>query len=338
MSHEVPVISIACGADQKFFPGLMVALASAVATASGRFNYKIYIIDGGLLEESSCQLERLLLSIGATIGISVHVEYASIAEHALDIFPAWRGSRMTFLKLLLPEVLRSVSNVIYIDSDILCFIGVEAVIPVAQQELTLLAGVLDFYSQLEDDCPWKNTLSTEERRLPYINCGLLWMNLDLLRRQEISRRAFELVETTKDLRFGDQTLFNYLCRGQIQLLPKRLNFRPSLGNLCRFATRCNLHLIGTPKPWIGAPKCYNWLPHRLWSQAYGKLIASSDPVRIAVPSDLNSARLKSLIYLLFNPRRSRDYRDALNSIIKGEGALNEARIFWDNILKNKKCQ
>jgi lipopolysaccharide biosynthesis glycosyltransferase len=322
-----PTLHIVSNADGKFFPGLAVAVASAVAAASGAFDYRFHIIDGGLPENGLENLAKTISAISARRGIRAMLVPLPIDQTRLLALPERRGSRMTYAKLVLPEILSHLDSIIYLDADVLCFAGVESVRPPDGETQWLLAGARDFFSVIEKDCPWLDQVPPAERRLPYINCGVMWMNLKGLREIDFTSRSIAARASVGEARQGDQSVFNFLCRGRSFILPDSINHRTAIGSsrpLCEGNLDLNLHHIGSPKPWLGAPKTSNWLAHRLWHQAQSAIFPELEESSALPPDDVSSIRRKTLLYALFNPSRAAHYRDDLRSLSDPGGILELA--------------
>jgi lipopolysaccharide biosynthesis glycosyltransferase len=329
-----PVLHVVSNSDAKFLPGLEVAVASTVAAASGAFDYHFHIIDGGLPDNAMEKLAQTIASIAARRSLHAGLTPLAIDQTRLRALPERRGSRMTYAKLVLPEALPDLDSIIYLDADVLCFAGVEAVHPPAGESQWLLAGVRDYFSVIGKDCPWIDQVPEEERQLPYINCGIMWMNLAGLREMNFTDRAIAARTAAGNTRQGDQSVFNFLCRGKSFILPPQLNHFTAIGSsrpLCEGNLDLNLHHIGSPKPWLGLPKTSNWLAHRLWHQARTVLFpAGRDAPEIVPPHDAGRIRWKSWLYAATNPRRAAHYRWDLNSLRDPGQILAQARHWWEN--------
>lgn len=333
-----PLLTIVANADARFFPGLAVAVASAVAAASGACDYHFLVLDGGLAADALETLGQTLAGIAGKKGIRATLEAVAVDSNRLAALPERRGSRMTYAKLVLPEILPGLDSVIYLDADVLCFAGLETIHPPENEPRWLLAGARDFFGVIAKDCPWLAQVPPAERNLPYINCGVLWMNLKGLREMDFTGRAITARAAIAHARQGDQAVFNFLCRGKSHILPDAINHRTSLGStgpLRAGNLDLNLHYIGSPKPWLGAPKTRNWLAHCLWHQAHAALVARlpvTADFRAAPPDDLQTVRLKSWLYALTNPSRAAHYRGDLRSLADPGKILASAADRWNQRL------
>jgi lipopolysaccharide biosynthesis glycosyltransferase len=335
--HPRPVLTIVSNADAKFFPGLAVALASATAAATGRYDYQILVIDGGIDPDALTNLDTHIATIGHSRGIRATVTPLAVDQGLLAALPERRGSRMFYAKLVLPVILAHLESIVYLDADVLCFDGVESVQPVTDSQSYLLAGALDYFNTIEKDCPWLDQLLPHERTLPYINSGVMWMNLKGLREINFTEKSIAARAAVPDARHADQAVFNFLCRGKSFILPDSLNHRTALGSnrpLIEGNLHLNIHYIGSPKPWLGDAKTSNWLAHRLWHQADAALFHKPTPVESPPPHNLSKVRKRAVLYRFFNPPRAAHYRSDLKSLNDPGSILTKAANYWESVTQN----
>lgn len=328
-----PTLTVVSNADARFFPGLAVAVTSAMAAASGEFDYRFLILDGGLAPGSLEELSQTVSRIAAKKGVTATLEPLAVDQTRLQILPERRGSRMTYAKMVLPETLADLDSIIYLDADVLCFAGIEGVRPpTGEEDRWLLAGVRDYFGVIANECPWLDQVPLAERQLPYINCGVMWMNLMGLRAMDFTSKSIAARAAAGAARQGDQSVFNFLCRGKSFILPDTINHRTAIGNaepLCRGDLNLNIHYIGAPKPWLGQPKTSNWLAHQLWHQARGAIFPQTSPApAVSVPEDTSAIRRKSWLYALTNPTRAAHYRWDLRSLEDPADVRELARKHW----------
>lgn len=332
MPAQRPTLHIVSNADERFLPGLELAVASAVTAASGACDYCFWILDGGLPPGTLADLAATVANIGAHKGIRATLEQLLINQNRLLALPERRGSRMTYAKLVLPEILSHLDSIVYLDADVLCFNCLEKAHPPAGETQWLLAGARDYFSVIEKDCPWIDQVPPAERRLPYINCGVMWVNLKGLREMDFTDCAISARAAIGNARQGDQSVFNFLCRGRSFILPSAINHRTEIGSsraLCEGNLDLNLHYIGSPKPWLGPPKTSNWLAHQLWHQARAAIFPETGPAPAATaPHDKETIRRKSWLYALTNPRRASYYRWDLRSLEDPGQVLAQGRRWW----------
>ena len=161
--------------------------------------------------------------IGQTCFIHVvDVDAPEIAER-LKTFPDYHGSKAMFAKLLIPELFPDLDWVLYVDGDTL---GIGDVSEVFQycDESKLIVGSRDpedFNLGPDYEDKWM-----KEQGLPsfkystYICDGVMLMNLKAMRAERITEKCLQFISEYGAPPLVDQTVFNYICRGRIGLLPK----------------------------------------------------------------------------------------------------------------------
>ena len=215
-----PVV-IALASNERYFPGLYCAVASALGhMATGRA-MDVRVLDGGISQTSRNILSRL----AERFGQSVRLEFVPVDDSV------FRGatlgpykSHMAYCRILLPRVL-DVPRVVYLDCDVLVFRDLSELFERPLSSGKILAAVRDSETRsLGDD----SRIVADAMNLPaqgaYFNSGVMLMNLDELRKQNFPERSLEFLETWSGrYRFWDQSAINFLLYGRIDALPEYWN-------------------------------------------------------------------------------------------------------------------
>lgn len=167
----------------------------------------------------------------------------------------------TYYRLLAPELLPDCDTCLYLDVDL---IALGDVTPLFQLDLgeEYLAGVPDIPTgkvlQLN---PHGHTRAIGLRdEDPYLNAGVLVMNLDKMRRDGMMQRFLDLVPRNYPLM--DQDILNVACAGKIRLLPPEYNVPALYYHTPRLLAKVAspqvqaaaetpviLHFLASCKPW-----------------------------------------------------------------------------------------
>lgn len=314
MKNEV--IHIFSNADEVFYPGLAVSVLSCLYAATGSYDYHFHILDGGITAESKQELAEKIQLAAITTKITALLSWHEINLNEYDCLPLVRGSRMTYTKFFIPQLLKNIDTAIHIDADVLFGHGIEQLWQAGSESEFILTGVRDYHHSLENECP-VNNLSSEEKTSPYINAGIMRLDLNTLRSMDIIGLVEKFARDYSEIRKGDQTIFNYLCRNQINLLPENNNFCMSLGTGMQVANnhqQMNLHYIGGNKPWLKAPETKQFFAYHLWwefAQEHQFNFAKNAKLE-KYPSDIKNVQKKRWLNIL-NPKRSKYYCDDLKS-------------------------
>jgi lipopolysaccharide biosynthesis glycosyltransferase len=242
-----PVV-LAFASDERYFPGLYCAVASALNHVSWKTSVNLWVLDGGISQASKDRLERLV----DRFGNQVRLKFVPVNESVFRRATLGPGeSHMTYCRILLPHLL-DVPRLIYLDCDVLVFRDLSELFDLELSPCKVLAAVPDSETlSLADDSPTIADAMNLPRESAYFNCGVMLMNLDELRKQRFFERAVEFLNRKSAYRFWDQSAINFLLHGQIDELPKYWNraswrFDAQQNN----DLNCVLHYT-TSAPWLG---------------------------------------------------------------------------------------
>ena len=246
-----PVV-IALVSNERYFPGLYCAVASALNHLDSTREVDLKVLDGGISKHSKNTLSRLVGRYGNVVRLQFVAVNDSLFRDA-TLGPA--ESHMTYCRTLLPRLL-DVSRLIYLDCDVLVFRDLSELFNLELSSGKVLAAVADSETlSLGQDC---QTIA-DGMGLPaegvYFNAGVMLLNLNELRKQNFTEKSFEFFEKWRGhYRFHDQSAINFLLHGQIEELPEHWN-RASW----RFDAQqdndlgCVLHYT-TSAPWLGGTR------------------------------------------------------------------------------------
>ncbi len=215
-----PVV-IALASNERYFPGLYCAVASALGHMATGSAVDLRVLDGGISQSSRNTLSRLAKRFGE----SVRLEFVPVDDSVFRGATLRPGkSHMAYCRILLPRVLE-VSRLIYLDCDVLVFRDLSQLFDHPLSSGKILAAVRDSETlSLGDD----SQIVTDAMKLPaqsaYFNSGVMLMNLDELRKQNFLKRSLEFLESWSGrYRFHDQSAINFLLHGRIDALPQYWN-------------------------------------------------------------------------------------------------------------------
>jgi lipopolysaccharide biosynthesis glycosyltransferase len=214
-----PVV-LALASNERYFPGLYCAVASALSHLDRTRQVNLKVLDGGISKASKDRLERLI----DRFGNPVRLKFVPVDESVFRGATLGPGeSHMTYCRILLPQ-LPDVSRLIYLDCDVLVFRDLSQLFDVELSPGKVLAAVPDSETlSLADDSPTIPDAMNLPREGAYFNCGVMLMNLDELRKQRFFERAVEFLNRKSAYRFWDQSAVNFLLHGQINELPEYWN-------------------------------------------------------------------------------------------------------------------
>ena len=184
-----PVV-LALASNERYFPGLYCAVASALNHLDATREVDLKVLDGGISRASRDTLSRLIDRVGEP----VRLEFVTVDPSVFRKATLGPGkSHMTYCRILLPHLL-DVPRVIYLDCDVLVFRDLSQLFDLELAPGKVLAAARDSETlSLADD----SSTIADAMNLPaegaYFNCGVMLMNLDELRKQHFFERAVEFL-------------------------------------------------------------------------------------------------------------------------------------------------
>lgn len=248
MTTQLPM-QIALASDTNYFHGLAVALSSVLMHTTGLERAAFHVLDGGLKTAQRRHLERMVRHRGESLTVTFHpLELERFrGVHLLQ------GSAVTYARLLLPELLEGVNEVLYLDADV--YYGADLrILWECDLAGAAVAAARDSVVQvLGRDGPWLTPGSPDAER-PYFNAGVIKIDLDYWRRHDVGGIALAIAQAEPEkCRYWDQTILNHLLKDSVTWVPGYLNLQICDGNSVDWGQeQCenrNLHYIHQPKPW-----------------------------------------------------------------------------------------
>lgn len=228
---------VVCATDDAYVMPLAVMLCSAGLNLRAGAEMYVCILDGGVTDENKAKLKETL------VDLPIEIEWISFEAEILQQFQvSHHVSHTAYYRLLLSEVLPTeFSKVLYLDCDLLVK---GDLVELWQQELadqTLCAipdiacpyvdatkGMTNFRKAnpyLASFQPIKNyTELGIESHAPYFNSGVMLIDLDRWRKNQISQKLIDcLRENERHIWCWDQYALNAVLHGQWKPLSLQWN-------------------------------------------------------------------------------------------------------------------
>ena len=184
------------------------------------------------------------------------------------------GIQVSFFRLYLPKVLPEQERCLFLDSDLIVRKDLSELYNTDLDE-ACFAGVTDRLCLEEDQLAKMRRLGIRDGW--YINSGVMTMNLSRLRQTGLDERLLVHASETA-YQYLDQDVINFICPGEVRILPKRYNVYsvdiPAHYDVLRgvipddmleekdFRDPAIVHFTGPEKPWFAD------LPmKRYWAEA-----------------------------------------------------------------------
>ena len=251
----IKTIHIVLSSSNEFIEHCATTMASILYNLSEDYMAHFYILSYDLTDKSKKKLAKLN-KIKKCI-----IEYPSFDERLLDMFDGIQipphVTKMTYARILIPDILPEVKKAIFVDSDMVVRTDISKLYEIDIMD-DVLAAVEDFN--------WKNIsnrLWNHEEY--YFNAGLLLIDAQKLRSINYLSIIKKQIYLNKDkYTICDQDVINDSFRGKIYRLSISWNFYHGVfferfkcytpDNMEEFKTINNspniVHYVGPEKPWL----------------------------------------------------------------------------------------
>ena len=220
-SNEIPIFF---STDDNYIPYLDVAIGSLIKNASKEYSYRIIILNTGLRSEGIAKIK-----LNERPGFDI--DFIDISKEVEDIKSRFKNvyhfSVVTYYRLFIPSLFPQYDKIIYLDCD-LVVLGDISELYHADLKDNLLGAVPDQYVGNTEEFRNYVEKAIGVDSEGYVNAGVLVIDLDQFRKNEIEKRFVNLItEYDFDLLDPDQAYLNYLCKDKILALPNGWNKQPT---------------------------------------------------------------------------------------------------------------
>lgn len=209
--------TIVFSTNDAYAPYLSVAIASVICHASQDNFYEIYILTDKIDHKTKKMLESQAVA-------NVKIYVLDVSEMVRDIVAnasvCSHFSHEMYFRLLIPILFPNHSRIIYLDCDIVTTVDMAKMVALPLEN-ELLAAVNDTWHG-DVACKYRQN----ELRIPsseYFNSGVLLINCNAWRRENITARCLDLAYREKSYLNPDQDILNVICRGRVKYLHQGWN-------------------------------------------------------------------------------------------------------------------
>ena len=234
--------------DSKYTEQFCVSAVSILKNSNINDNINFYILDGGLTEKDKTDIE-LLKNIK-----DFSIEYLQIDEKDFKDCPLlkekgdkhkdYHVTLPTYFRFKLPELLPKLEKILYLDCDVIVRTSLKELFAVSFKDKAV-AMVEDVESKRE---------AARLGLKKYCNAGVMLINLDYWRKNDISRLLFDYAKTNKKkILWQDQDVINAVLDEKIKYINNKWNYQYFLYDEVdskKLSECCILHLAGRFKPWL----------------------------------------------------------------------------------------
>ena len=276
--------TVVFASNEKGVLPLSLAVWSLLARAKPSTTYDVRVLSDGISEESQKRLIEIAAEVDSRHRLSF-IDMERILEEKIKPGYAYYLPRSTWSRLFVPELLPTVNVALYVDIDVLFCDDCSDVLNIDLQGAAVGAV---YENPSSEESFFNKTFDIPVCFPGYFNAGVLLMNLDVFRRDNLTNHILEVAaKYSKSLKAQDQDALNAALYDKVFRLHPRWNWND--GNTRRFMKADSsarmwrafepkevveaslypgiLHFIGPHKPWK-----YN---HRIMRHLYEAAIKES---------------------------------------------------------------
>lgn len=213
-------INIVFSVDNNYIEHFVVSLISLLENNLENTKLNIIVIDGGIEKKTQGFLSELADKYNAILS------FEKINNDMLNgVNLEGHISEATYYRIMIPELFpENIKKVIYLDSDVLVRKDIMELWDTEIGDSVIGAIKLNEYNGYDKiDIP---------KDAPYFNAGVLVINLDKWREEQITRKAFEYIKRHPEkLIAHDQSILNYLLYGKWHQVDYKWNVRTQIFSL-----------------------------------------------------------------------------------------------------------
>lgn len=241
-------LSVCTSCDDRFAPHCGVMVASLLMNCDSDTRIELHVLDGGISRENKDRLAGLASIRPFEIYFHLMEDFEF---EELKVSKSWPIS--SYYRFKVASILKDIPKVLYLDSDIV----------VLKDPSSLILG----YPEGAWCCGVPDPVSVKNKRrlnlegdFPYINAGVLAIDLNAWRLNEVEKQLFEYArEHANNLKYQDQDVINAVLRDRIALLPLEWNsqyldarYTPATSKMYRrsFHDPSIIHYVTSEKPWL----------------------------------------------------------------------------------------
>ena len=219
-TNNIPVVF---ASDSKYASYLEVTLKSAVDKFSKDYNYDIIILENNIGEKNKKRLLKLSKE-------NISIRFFDITKAIQDedkFYISNHISTATYYRLFIPEILKEYKKIIYLDIDLLILEDLSKLYNVDMGD-NLIAAALDLPLHIkylnDEDFEYKKFRDYLKQELnikdgnSYFQAGVLVMNLEQMRKDNITQKSIEILNSGKKFILHDQCILNKLCHGKVHYI------------------------------------------------------------------------------------------------------------------------
>jgi lipopolysaccharide biosynthesis glycosyltransferase len=327
MSHR---IHIAIPSSNEYFDGLLVACLSISHFSENHDLLSFHIIDGGI----SYEKKKLLISKLKKISVQISCDFTIPQQEIFDKYPTYKGNKLTYSRLFLAELLPDVEKIVFVDADTLWFAPIEMYWKHISENTPLVARVDPGDLTVVSENNWYLTNGLESPGNNYFCAGILGINLEWIRNNQIISKAADFVSRFNNINYAEQTILNFFSIGKVYFVEQNLHLITKIDVLKNIEIPFVFHYAGE-LPWIKKTKSQHISDAEvLWYNTRDVLLGNKETSNKSYNTKIQylvkriQFKISPVLYIIFNFIKNFTVNDVIRQI-----ALNSS---YRNIIKKSK--
>lgn len=216
MNCSIPIF---LASDDNYAPFVATTIVSIVKNTKSFIDF--YILDGGILKRNKRKIFKIKNRYN-----NFSIEFIDMKYAGLERFPNIEHySLNTFSRYFIPDLKPDLNKILYLDVDIIVKDDISKLYNQDLGDYPVGAVLEDFYPNnylhLKKICP------TYKGGSNYFNAGVLLLNLDYFRKNNLTQKLIDITIQLKDvLSCPDQDVFNFIFENNFKILDYKFNFMP----------------------------------------------------------------------------------------------------------------
>ncbi|MBD2292512.1 glycosyltransferase family 8 protein [Anabaena sphaerica FACHB-251] len=263
-SNFQPIILV-CAADNNYAMPLAVTVRSALANFKSNRKIGLFILDGGISKSNKNKIIKSLKSE------QVDISWIQIDETQLNNLVLTRHLTTTsYYRLLITQFLPpEFDKAIYLDTDMVVKGNLEELwnIPLEDNYVLAVQDDVELYISMSDGLRNYQDVGICPNH-KYFNSGLLVINLEKWRSDNIGQKALEYIKQNREYVRNDQDGLNAVLAGKWKEIHPRWNQMPRIYDYSSWQESPHpediyeellhkpyiIHFTNSPKPWYAGLK------------------------------------------------------------------------------------
>ncbi len=244
---EIPVF-FAC--DDNYIPLLGVAIHSLIKNSSPIYHYNIYVLNSGLKEENKERISKYNKDNVSIIFYDVSRKIMKLKDKLSSRLRDYYSDAI-YYRLFIPTIFKKYPKAIYLDADL---VVVDDISKLYFTDISdyLVGAVHDQITNNKAYNAFRGyvTDAVGVHYTKYFNSGMLLMNLNMFRRENIESKFIHLLNKYNfDTVCPDQDYLNALCRDKVKYLNIGWNRMPIPNENFKEEDIKIIHYNSFDKPW-----------------------------------------------------------------------------------------